>query len=238
MRFLSTLDSDSEFTTYLFSSLPTQDRTKMSIRHININTRRELDKLVLDEIDTFGEELNVIGNNISIDSATMLDALCVDGDGRLAVLKLSMTEEDKILFEGLRCLEYVSRFKSMLKATYEKSKINEKEDPRLIIIAPSYSKELLDLFKHVSDVPIDLFKWEYLKLGDNESFLIEPVYAPNFKPKPDKKKRTKKTEEKETKKVAEPSEKKEETTKPKEETDTEKTQEPALEQDKKKRGWF
>jgi hypothetical protein len=219
----------------------------MSIRRININTRRELDNLVLDEIDTFGEELNVIGNNISIDSATTLDALCVDGDGRLAVLKLSMIEEDKILFEGLRCLEYVSRFKSMLKATYEKSKINEKENPRLIMIAPSYSKEMLDLFKHVSDVPIDLFKWEYLKLGDNESFLIEPVYAPNFKPNPNKKKRTKKTEEKETKKVVEPPKKKEETPKkekaektpkPKEETDTEKLQEPAFEKDKKKRGWF
>ncbi|MEA2090251.1 MAG: hypothetical protein U9O89_05785 [Thermoproteota archaeon] len=219
----------------------------MSIQHISLNTRRELEKLVFDKMDTIEEELKVIGNKISIDSTNTLDALCVDQNERLVVLKLSVTEDDKTLFEGLRCLEYVDKFKFMLKATYEKSKINEKEKPRLIIIAPSYSKELLSLFEHISEVPIDLLRWEYLKLGDNESFFIEPVYASQFKPKPRKKSRAKKTKKKETKKATEPAEEEETTSmketvkktpQPQEKVETEKKQETATEKSKKKRGWF
>jgi hypothetical protein len=63
----------------------------------------------------------------------------------------------------------------MLKFHYQNFKISEDKNPRLILIAPSFSKNLLTIAKHISGMRIDLYEWEYLKFGDNKGLRIKPI---------------------------------------------------------------
>jgi len=88
-----------------------------------------------------------------------------------------------MLFEGLRSLDYVYKFKTMLNMTYGKTKINITEKPKLILVAPSFTEDMLNLVKHITGFQIDLYCWEYLKLGDQKGLRLQPLFSPHPEPK-------------------------------------------------------
>jgi len=54
----------------------------------------------------------------------------------------------------------------MLAATNPKSKVDATKPPRVILLLPECSEETVRLVKRIKDVRIDLYTWEYLKIGD------------------------------------------------------------------------
>jgi hypothetical protein len=106
--------------------------------------------------------------------------LCHDSNGQLVILQLNVNEDDAILLNGLQSLDYVDKFKSFLKATYNKHKIDDKEQPRLILIAPSFSDALRRAVESMKGMRIDLYEWEYLKLGDHKGLRLQPIFT--FRP--------------------------------------------------------
>jgi len=180
----------------------------VSIEKIRIESNRELEQMVTKEISQVSKDLTVICSNVSINGKTNLDILCHDNNGQLVIVQLSVNEDDIMLLHGIQSLDYVDRFKAFLKATYNKHKIDDNEQPRLILIAPTFSDALRHAVESMKGIRIDLYEWEYLKLGDNKGLRLQPVFtwAPAEKeekitekkhePKPPKKKEQEQAQEK------------------------------------------
>jgi hypothetical protein len=82
-----------------------------------------------------------------------------------------------MLLHGIQSMDYIDKFKSFLKATYNKHKIDDKERPRLILIAPSFSDAVRRAVESMKEMRIDLYEWEYLKLGDHKGLRLQPIFS-------------------------------------------------------------
>lgn len=209
----------------------------MSIEKISVESKQELEQMITKEINQIEKGLTVVCSHVPVNDKIALDILCHDNNGQLVILQLNVNEDDNTLLQAIQSLDYIEKFKSFLKATYNKHKINDKENPRLILIAPSFSETLHHAVEHMQGMRIDLYEWEYLKLGDHKGLRLQPI----FTWKPTEKPREEKKETKPPEKKREPKpEKKEEPEPPKEEfpkfpllpeTPPEKKEEPLAEEE-------
>jgi hypothetical protein len=170
----------------------------VSIEKIRVDNPQELGQMITKEMSQIEKDLTMICNNVPINDRTTLDVLCHDNNGQLVIIQVSVKEDDIMLLQGIQSLDYVDKFKSFLKATYNKHKIDDKERPRLILIAPSFSDALKRAVESMKGMRIDLYEWEYLKLGDHKGLRLQPIFtwAPSEK--------SKETEEKPSEKKREP----------------------------------
>ena len=142
--------------------------------------------MITDEISQVEQDLNMICNHVPINDKTTLDVLCHDANGQLVILQVSVNEDDIMLVQGIQSLDYIDKFKSFLKATYNKQKIDDKEEPRLILLAPSFSDALRRAVESMKGIRIDLYEWEYLKLGDKKGLHLQSVLVNKKQEKPKK----------------------------------------------------
>ena len=168
----------------------------MAIEQIKLGNHRELEEMLTNEIGQIEDGLAVIANHVPINDKATLDILCRDDNGQLVVLQLSVSEDDTMFLHGIQSLDYVDKFKSFLKATYKEQKINDKEKPRLILIAPSFSDAIRGAAEGMKGMRMDLYEWEYLKLGDQKGLRLAPIFslAPPKAKKPAESKREQKPE--------------------------------------------
>lgn len=181
----------------------------VSIEKLSIENHQELEQMIVNEINLVEKGLTVICSNVPINDKTTLDVLCHDNNGQLVIIQLSVQEDDTMLLQGLQSLDYVDKFKSFLKATYNKHKIDDKEKPRLILIAPSFSDAVKRAVESMKGIRVDLYEWEYLKLGDHKGLHLQPIFAWKHSEKPKEKEEKaleKKHEPKASKKKEEPKE--------------------------------
>lgn len=146
----------------------------MSIEKLKVENNQELEQMITNEINKVEKDLTVICSNVPITDQATLDILCHDSDGQLVIVRLSVNEDDIMLLHGTQSLDYIDKFKSFLKATYSKHKINDAEKPRLILIAPSFSDALRHAVESMKGIRIDLYEWEYLKLGTIKASASNP----------------------------------------------------------------
>jgi len=170
--------------------------TSLAIEQIKLGNHRELEEMLTNEIGQIEDGLAVIANHVPINDKATLDILCRDDNGQLVVLQLSVSEDDTMFLHGIQSLDYVDKFKSFLKATYKEQKINDKEKPRLILIAPSFSDAIRGAAEGMKGMRMDLYEWEYLKLGDQKGLRLAPIFslAPPKSKKPAESKREQKPE--------------------------------------------
>jgi len=168
----------------------------LSIEQIKLGSHRELEDMLTNEITQIEEDLVMIANRVPVNEKATLDILCRDDNGQLVVLQLSVSEDDTMFLHGIQSLDYVDKFKSFLKATYKEQKINDKEKPRLILIAPSFSDAIRNAAEGMKGLRVDLYEWEYLKLGDQKGLRLAPIFslAPPKSKKPAENKREPKPE--------------------------------------------
>ncbi|MEM3579304.1 MAG: endonuclease NucS [Candidatus Bathyarchaeia archaeon] len=159
----------------------------MSIEKLSIESRHELEQMIVNEINLVEKGLTVICSNVPVNDKTALDVLCHDSNGQLVIIQLNTQEDDAMLLQGLQSLDYVDKFKSFLKATYNKHKIDDKEKPRLILIAPSFSDAVKRAVESMKGIRVDLYEWEYLKLGDHKGLRLQPIFAWKHSEKPKEK---------------------------------------------------
>jgi hypothetical protein len=157
----------------------------VSIEKIKLESQQELEQMITKEIGQIEKDLTIICNNVPINDNATLDVLCHDNNGQLVIVQINVNEDDIMLLHGIQSLDYVDKFKSFLKATYNKHKIDDKERPRLILIAPSFSDACRRAVESMKGIRFDLYEWEYLKLGDHKGLRLQPIFTwtPTEKPK-------------------------------------------------------
>jgi hypothetical protein len=178
----------------------------LAIEKIKLESHHELEEMLTNEITQIENDLAVIANHVPVNDKATLDILCRDNNGQLVILQLSVSEDDTMFLHGIQSIDYVDKFKSFLKATYKEQKIDDKEKPRLILIAPSFSDAVRRAVEGMKGMRIDLYEWEYLKLGDQKGFRLQPIFslAPPAKPKDKEEKPAEKKHEQKPVKKKEP----------------------------------
>jgi len=149
----------------------------LAIEKIKLESHHELEEMLTNEITQIENDLAVIANHVPVNDKATLDILCRDNNGQLVILQLSVSEDDTMFLHGIQSLDYVDKFKSFLKATYKEQKIDDKEKPRLILIAPSFSDAVRNAVEGMKGLRIDLYEWEYLKLGDQKGLRLQPIFS-------------------------------------------------------------
>jgi len=148
----------------------------MAIARIRIKDSDELRKIVVDDVSAVEGGLEIISENMPMDSKEKIDVLCHDEKGQIVILKLSANEDDHMFFEGLKILSHVTNIKPLLKFTYKDFKINEKEAPRLIFLAPAFSPQLIDVVGQMQGIQMDLYTWEYFEFDGKRALHLETVW--------------------------------------------------------------
>jgi hypothetical protein len=157
----------------------------VSVERISVESKKELDQMISNEISQIEKNLTVICTQVPINDKTTIDALCHDENGQLVILQVNVNEDDTALLQGIQSLDYVDKFKSFLKMTYGKHKIDDKETPRLILVAPNFSDTLRHIVQHMQGLRIELYEWEYLKIGDHKGLHLQSIFTwkpANWKP--------------------------------------------------------
>ena len=149
----------------------------VTIEKIKLESHKELEEMLTNEITQIDKDLSVICNNVPVNDKATMDILCYDANGQLVILQLSTSEDDNMFLHGIQSLDYADKFKSFLKATYTQQKIDDKQKPRLILIAPSFSDAVRNAVEGMKGLRIDLYEWEYLKLGDQKGLRLQPIFS-------------------------------------------------------------
>jgi RecB family endonuclease NucS len=146
----------------------------LSIEELTIKNKESLQTIVVEELWKIENGLSVIGCEVPADDK-VIDILCHDQNGQLMLIMLGVTEDDAMLFEGLQTLNEVNRIRQMLKYFNKEKRINEKEPARLVLVAPSFSTNLLTIASGISNVKMSLYEWEYLQFGENKALRMTQV---------------------------------------------------------------
>lgn len=103
-----------------------------------------------------------------------LDVLLVDSGHSLVVGELKVAEDDSMLVQAIDYYDYVNRNLDGYARAYRKHKIDPTQEPRLLLVAPSFSVNLLNRVKWLS-MPVSLYTFQCIRLADGGSEVI-PVY--------------------------------------------------------------
>ena len=98
----------------------------------------------------------------------------VDSGRALVVAELKVVEDDTMLVQGIDYYDYVLRNLDGYARAYSKHKINPGQEPRLFLVAPSFSVTLLNRVKWIG-IPISLFTFQCIEF-DNAKGDVVPVY--------------------------------------------------------------
>ena len=149
----------------------------------------EIQEKVLEELlyknpNYLEEGLRAIGRQFPTDSGPV-DLICVDEDGILVVVELKNEEDDYQLLQALRYYDYVVEHIYELIRHFEKSGIIiSDKDPRLMLVAPSFSETLKRAAKYLG-IEIDLKEYIAVKIPDGKiGLIIRDVEIPGMQPSP------------------------------------------------------
>jgi hypothetical protein len=110
-----------------------------------------------------------------------LDVILVDMDKSLVVAELKINEDDDMLMQSVDYYDYVSDHVEAFARLYHDFSIDPVKQIRVILIAPSFSQELVNRCKWLK-IPIFLFTFICLKFDGDEGII--PVFTEQEIPVP------------------------------------------------------
>ena len=138
-----------------------------------------------------------------------LDVLFVDSDQTLVVAELKVTKNDRMMTQALDYYNYIFDNREKIAWAFGKG-INPEKDPRLLLIAPDFSKTLLDRCKWLN-IQIELYRFRYQVAEEDAKIDVltidEKIIAKDNEPKeiPTKRKHFERIKNKKIRDIAEQS---------------------------------
>lgn len=99
------------------------------------------------------------------------DVLLVDSGKALVVAELKIDEDDDMLFQGIDYYDYIASNIEGLSRAYSKYDIDPLQEPRLLLIAPTFSSLLINRCKWLS-IQISLFTFQCIELDEKKGEVI------------------------------------------------------------------
>lgn len=110
------------------------------------------------------------------------DVLMVDSGKALVVAELKVVEDDSMLTQGIDYYDYIASNIDGISHAYNKFNIDPSQEPRLLLIAPSFSISLINRCKWLS-IPVSIFTFQCIGLEERKEEVI-PVFKEMAIPTP------------------------------------------------------
>ena len=111
-----------------------------------------------------------------------IDLIFVDSGHAMVIAELTVVEDDSMLIQVIDYYDYVLNNLTGFARAYEQHTIDTKQQPRLLLLAPNFSVNLLNRIKWI-DIPISLFEYQCIELSDSKGSMLpvfKEVHAPDF----------------------------------------------------------
>lgn len=133
-----------------------------SFEIIDPKNESEIEHIVMNHPDQIEDDLTYLDHQVAVGTGFM-DILCVDDRGVPVVIELKIGEDKGILMQALRYYDSVYRDRDRLARQFsQKAKIDVVEDPRIILVAPRISEEVVKVARYVKP-EIKLLEYAYLR---------------------------------------------------------------------------
>ena len=136
----------------------------LKIKQVQIRERDELEPLLVRDPGIIEEGLRVISHQLQTDTGP-LDILAVDTQGRLVVVELKSEAAESHLDQGLRYYDWVRQNLGWIAGAFKDFNIEPKSLPKLCLIAPSFTDNVVQIAKYVN---VDLQLLEYHAVEDEK----------------------------------------------------------------------
>ncbi len=137
-------------------------------------SEKQLEDLIRQRPDLIEGGLKYIEDQRKTDRGP-LDILMVDSGNALIVAELKIIEDDGMLMQAVDYYDFITTHLEGISLSHKKFNIDLKQDPRLFLIAPSFSVDLINRCKWI-DIPISLFTFQCIELKDKKGEII-PVFG-------------------------------------------------------------
>lgn len=136
-------------------------------------SEKQLEEMIKKEPDLIEDGLRYIDHQRKAGRGP-LDVLFVDSGNALVISELKVIEDEGMLIQGIDYYDFVTSNIDGFARAYKDRKIDPMQNPRLFLIAPSFSIQLLNRCKWI-DIPISLFTFQCIVLQDKPEEII-PVF--------------------------------------------------------------
>ncbi len=149
------------------------------IQTIPIASEQTLEQLIMAEPQNLEDTLVVLDNQVAAGSG-FIDILAVDSsDNSLVIIELKKEESDRVLVQALQYYDFVRENIERFATSYSsKHEIDVLSEPRLIIVAHSFSDALSAAAKYINP-SVSLYQYEYLSLGNQKGLYLTEVPISN-----------------------------------------------------------
>jgi len=129
-------------------------------------SEKELEDLVRQAPESIEEGLRFVDHQ-AFTPRGPLDVLLVDSGNALVVAELKVVGDDAMLMQGVDYYDYLLRNLHGFAHAYKQHNIDPTQEPRLLLVAPSFSVTLLNRVKWIS-VPVSLFTFQCVEFEDTK----------------------------------------------------------------------
>lgn len=148
-----------------------------TVRQLNIKSEAELEQLLSESPGAIEEGLRILERQVPAGRG-FIDLLAVDSDNTLVVIELKKESDDRVLTQGLEYYDFIRDNSERFAQIYSDHEINVRVEPKLLLIAASFSPAVLAASRYV-DLPLTLYTYTYLSLGDKQGlYLVEVDVSP------------------------------------------------------------
>ena len=137
-------------------------------------SEEDLEDLIRRHPDNIENDLRYVDQQMPA-GKRRLDLLMVDSSNTLVIAELKVVEDDAMLTQAMDYYDYIYRNVEGLARAYSKFDIDPGKDPRLFLVAPSFSIPVRERCKWI-DIPISLFTFQCLEFEDRKGEVV-PVFA-------------------------------------------------------------
>jgi Holliday junction resolvase-like predicted endonuclease len=152
----------------------------LRIRPQSVDSEAMLEQLIIAAPDNLEDGLKVLDNQVAAGSG-FIDILAADAsDHALVIIELKKEESDRMLAQTIEYYDFVRENIERFASAYRhKSEIDEHAEPRIMLVAHSFSETLQVATKYIN-APVSLFQYEYLQMGDQRGLYMTevPVSSP------------------------------------------------------------
>jgi len=148
-----------------------------------VGSEPELHQLMIDDIEALEEGIKILKHEFQCGDRGVADFLYVDSGNRLGIIEVKKDTDEDIIFQGLRYYDWVTKNRYAVANMFPNDKIDPKEEPRLTLVAKTFSDDIRSLTNHFKP-DVELFEYVVLKKENERGLYFHPVSPPKIEEMP------------------------------------------------------
>ena len=125
--------------------------------------------------DALENGLQVLGVAIPCNPCGEIDLLALDRSNQLVIVEILTTPGDELLLRGISHVDWVASNVANVQRMYQTWAINLARQPRLMLVAPGFSRLTSTAIRRLTGLEIACFKYHSVALSARTAILIEQL---------------------------------------------------------------